>query len=83
MDKKLSLNVVFDFNKNVCLITDNDRNIIDAYQCFEPGNGVIEDIATDPDFNKFIGDCVSTFLDDNQYDFSENEEEEDNQQGDD
>lgn len=71
----LKLQVEFDFSNLICKVTDTERNISDEYRCYHPFGDyaqTIRDIGVD--FNKFIGDCVGAFLDDNLYDVVGDEE---------
>lgn len=73
----LKLQVEFDFDNLICTVTDIERNISDGYRCYIPFSDYAETIERIPNFNKFIGDCVGSFLDDNFYDVIEEEDEED------
>jgi hypothetical protein len=63
----LKLHVEFDFDNAICKIIDTERNISDEYRCYEPFGDYRETVASIPNFNKFVGDCVEAFLDDNNY----------------
>lgn len=71
MKKSLKLEVKFDFTNDKCIISDLERNITDEYECC-----IIEKANTLSDFNRFIGDSVHAFLDDNNYDFYDYQDEE-------
>lgn len=64
----LKLQVEFDFDNLICTITDTERNISDGYRCYHPFGDYAKTIEDISNFNKFIGDCVGAFLDDNFYD---------------
>lgn len=64
----LKLQVEFDFDNLICKITDTERNLSDEYKCYHPFGDYAKSIEDIPDFNKFIGDSVGAFLDDNGYD---------------
>lgn len=70
----LKLQVEFDFNNLICTVTDTERNISDGYRCYEPFGDYAQTIEGIRDFNKFIGDSVHSFLDDNFYDVVDDEE---------
>lgn len=71
----LKLQVEFDFDNLICTVTDTERNISDGYRCYEPFGDYAQTIDDIRDFNKFIGDSVHSFLDDNLYDVVDDEEE--------
>ena len=63
----LKLQVEFDFCNLICKVTDVERYISEEYQhyyAFANYAQTIEDISN---FNRFIGNCVDAFLDDNGY----------------
>lgn len=69
----LKLQVEFDFNSLICTVTDTERNISDGYRCYHPFGDYAKTIEDIPNFNKFIGDSVGAFLDDNFYDVIDDE----------
>ncbi len=71
----LKLHVEFDFDNVICKITDAERDISDEYQCYEPFGDCKETVASIRNFNKFVGDCVEAFLDDNNYCVDDNDDE--------
>ena len=71
----LKLQVEFDFDNLICTVTDTERNISDGYRCYHPFGGYAKTIENITNFNKFIGDCVGSFLDDNFYDVIDEEED--------
>ena len=71
----LKLHVEFDFDNVICKITDTERDISDEYQCYEPFGDGKETVASICNFNKFVGDCVEAFLDDNNYCVDDNDDE--------
>lgn len=73
--KSLKLDVTFDFEKCECKVTDVERGICDKYKCLKPFGGVYSDVGQINDFNHFVGGCVHAFLDDNNYDTSEDIED--------
>ena len=72
----LKLQVEFDFNNLICTVTDTERSISDGYRCYEPFGDYKQSIEAITDFNKFIGDCVGAFLDDNGYSVCDYEDSE-------
>ena len=65
--ESLNLEVKFDFTECKCIITDSERNLKDEYKCFVPFGDTVSSVNDIDDFNRFIGDCVHAFLDDNDY----------------
>lgn len=63
----LNLEVNFDFQECKCSITDKGRNITDEYFCHTPFLGKCTSVASMSDFNRFVGESVHAFLDDNEY----------------
>lgn len=63
----LKLQVEFDFCNLICKVTDMERNICDEYRNYHPFGDYSQTIEDISDFNKFVGDCVGAFLDDNGY----------------
>ena len=63
----LKLQVEFDFDSLICRVTDIERNIRDEYQHYTAFCGCAETIRNISNFNRFIGNCVDAFLDDNDY----------------
>ena len=70
----LKLQVEFDFKNLICKVTDMERNISDSYRCYRPFSDYAKTIDDITDFNKFVGDSVSAFLDDNNYRVNDYEE---------
>ena len=70
----LKLQVEFDFGNLICKVTDTERNISDSYRYYRPFGGYAQTIDDITDFNKFIGDSVGAFLDDNNYSVNDYEE---------
>ena len=64
----LKLQVEFDFDNLICTVTDTERDISDGYRHYQPFGDYERTIEDIKNFNKFIGDCVGSFLDDNFYD---------------
>ena len=71
----LKLQVQFDFDNLICKVIDTERNISDEYQHYNAFEGCSETIQDISNFNRFIGNCVEAFLDDNNYYVVDNEEE--------
>lgn len=70
----LKLQVEFDFSSLICTVIDMERNISDEYLHYHPFGDYAQTIEDISNFNKFIGDCVGAFLDDNGYLVNDDEE---------
>lgn len=70
----LKLQVEFDFDNVIWKVTDTERNISDEYRCYEPFGDYHKMVESIRDFNKFVGDCVGAFLDDNNYSVVDDED---------
>ena len=63
----LNLQVEFDFCNLICKVTDTERNLSDEYQHYNAFGSCSKTIQNISNFNRFIGNCVDAFLDDNGY----------------
>ena len=70
----LKLQVEFDFDNLICKVTDTERDISDSYRHYRPFGDYAQTIDDITDFNKFVGDSVGAFLDDNNYRVNDYEE---------
>lgn len=71
----LKLQVEFDFCNLICKVTDTERNISDEYQHYNAFGNCSETIQDISNFNRFIGNCVDAFLDDNNYYVDDDEDD--------